>query len=324
MKVRLAAAQPLNARTRAIARCRGNAVKRNEHFLKYNIGASTYDEAYVREYGEEYLTYLDGFVRRAADRTADLLLLPEFAFVPGVLASSGPTIPPNPRAFADAVRLYTWSARRFQEWLGGWTRKTGMYGAAALLTARGGRLHNTGIVMDPKGRLAGRYDKIHMPEDELVHFSPGRDSTIIPTPLGRVAFSICYDVQFPEHHACLALRGAQIVLHPSGGYTLPDETWDMGRNRLRVRASDHYCALVYSCFAPSGPWMPAESCVIAPNGRVVAEVRGEKAGMAIGDVEIGAKRSWPGDGEKAPDREQIRRRLRRPDTYAPLSSRRRK
>ncbi|MEI7437336.1 MAG: hypothetical protein WCL16_11100, partial [bacterium] len=107
---------------------------------------------------------------------------------------------------------------------------------------------------------------------------------------------------------------------PSGGYTLPDESPDMGQNRLRVRASDHYCALVYACFAPENDWEPRASAVIAPNGEVKACVHGKRAGLALGEVVIGNKRSWPADKPEAPDWETVRRSLRRPQTYQPLLS----
>jgi hypothetical protein len=93
----------------------------------------------------------------------------------------------------------------------------------------------------------------------------------------------------------------------------------MGQQRLRVRASDHFAALVYSCFAPESDWEPLESCVIAPNGDVRACVRGKHAGFAIASVHIPAKRSWPGDAPDAPNREAVRRSLRRHDTYRILA-----
>jgi predicted amidohydrolase len=315
--INLTAAQIWSAKARVARRLAGHPAKRNEHFLKYNIGAATYDVAYARAYGEEYLCYLELWVRKAADRNVDLLLLPEFAFNPGVLAEPMKGIKRNPHAKADAVRLYTWSGRLFTDWLCRQARATGMLLAAASYTVRGGRIYNTGLLADERGRLVLRYEKIHLPADERMSVAAGRDYTVADTRLGRAGFSICYDIQFPEHQACLAARGAQIVLHPSGGYTLPDESPDMGQNRLRVRASDHFCALVYASFAPES-WEPGESCVIAANGEVKAWIRGKKTGLAVGEVTVSGKRSWPSDAPGAPDREAVRRSLRRPQTYRPL------
>jgi predicted amidohydrolase len=316
--IKLASAQIWSAKTRVARRLLRNPVKRNEHFQKYNIGACTYDEAYARAYGEEYLGYLDQWVRKAAKRKVDLLLLPEFCFTPGVLAEPSKGVEPNRHAKADAVRLYTWSGELFTDWLCRQSKATGMMLAAASYTVRKGRIYNTGLLTDERGKVALRYDKIHLPFDEKVYVAAGSDYTVADTRLGRIGFSICYDVMFPEHQACLAAHGVQIVLHPSGGYTLPDESPDMGQNRLRIRASDHNCALVYSCFAPESDWEPLESCVLAPNGDVKACIRGKKAGLAVGDVAVGAKRCWYGNAPDDPDGEAIRRSLRRPQTYRPL------
>jgi predicted amidohydrolase len=315
--VRLAAAQIWSAKTRVARRLQRYPVRRNEHFLKYNIGAATYDEAYARAYGEEYLGYLEQWVRKAADRRVDLLLFPEFCFTPGVLAEPMKGVQRNPHAKSDAVRLYTWSGRLFMDWLCRQAKGAGMLLAGASYTVRSGRIYNTGLLADERGRLVLRYEKVHLPYDEKVNVAAGRDYPVARTRIGRIGFSICYDILFPEHQACLAACGAQIVLHPSGGYALPDESPGMGQNRLRIRASDHFCALVYASFAPES-WEPGESCVIAPNGDVKAWIHGKKTGLAIGAVTVGGKRSWPSDPPDAPDREAVRRSLRRPRTYRPL------
>ena len=114
----------------------------------------------------------------------------------------------------------------------------------------------------------------------------------------------------------LATAGVQIVLHPSCGYTLPGESPDMGQQRLRVRASDHWAAWVYACFARDNTGC-RDSCVVAPNGDVKACVTGTEPGIAIGEVTL-AKRAWPGDKPDGPDREAIRRTHRRPATYRGL------
>ena len=311
----LAAAQPWSAKTRAFRRLKKDPAKVTEHFQKYNLGSITYDETYSRNYGLEYLDYLTREVRRIAGRKPDLLLLPEFCLTPAVIGDPMPGIARNPNVQADAVKLYTWSGNLFVDWLCETSKSTGVMLGASCFLVRRGNIFNTGLLADDQGQIVLRYEKVHLPADELESVTPGSQYTVADTKLGRIGFSICYDVQFPEHHAALAQQGAQIVLHPSAGYILPDEKPGMGQYRLRVRASDRYAALVYSCFAPESDWNPRESAVIGPSGDVLDCVRGKKSGVAIAPVNLPTKRAWPGDQPDAPDREKIRRSLRRPDTY---------
>ncbi|MCX5661619.1 MAG: carbon-nitrogen hydrolase family protein [Planctomycetota bacterium] len=316
--VTLAAAQIWSSKTRAFRQRKADPERVQEHFRKYNLGAATYDAEYARAYGMEYLNYLTEQVDAAATRGIDLLLFPEFCLTPAVIADPLPGIARNKSAIADAVELYTWSGKLFTDWLCASAKRTGMFLGASSFTVRRGKIFNTGLLADDRGHLALSYDKVHMPQGEIDYAEPGKTYPVADTRLGRIGFSICYDVQFPEHHACLAEAGAEIVLHPSGGYTLPDENPDMGQQRLRVRASDHHCAIVYACFAPESDWEPRESSVISRSGKVEACIRGKKAGFAVAKVSVGGKRSWPGDKPDAPDREAIRRSLRRPTTYRPL------
>jgi predicted amidohydrolase len=317
--VRLAAAQPLSAKARRMIKFKDNPEGRRQHFLKYNIGASTYDEAYAREYGEEYLGYLEEWVKKVADRRVELVLFPEFCFVPGILATPAKGNPSNPKAFEDALRLYAWSGSLFSRWMQQMSCEAGLFIGAATLTSRGGRIYNTGFLTDDHGKVVLSYDKIHLPPDEAEHVTAGCRYEVVETRLGRIGFAICYDVQFPEAAAALAVREAQLILHPSAGYSLPDETPDMGRNRLRVRASDHYVPWVYSSFSPTESGGPGRSTVIAANGDVLASVAGKRCGMALGETVVGGKRQWPSDQAEAPDREKVRRKWRRPETYRLLA-----
>ena len=311
--MKLAAGQILSAVERVMVRHKDDPVARNEHFKKYNINASTYDEAYCHAYGEEYLGYLEEQVRAVANQQVDLLLFPEFCFTPGVVAGVHPTIPLNPNVTADAMKLYTWSGKLFTKWLRRHAKQTGMLLAAACSTVRAGKIYNTGLLADEQGQLALRYEKVHLPYDEKEVVTFGRRYNLADTRLGRIGFAICYDMQYPEDAACLAVQGVQIILHPSGGYTGPGEPPDMGQCRLRVRASDSAAALVYACFANEKGGC-RDSCVIAPNGEVKACVTGTDVGFAIGDVTIGGTPATPG----ITDWVARRRAHRRPQTYRPL------
>ena len=191
--------------------------------------------------------------------------------------------------------------------------------AAASYTVRAGKIYNTGLLADENGELALRYEKIHLPFDEKQTVELGRKYNVADTRLGKVGFAICYDMQYPEDIACLATQGVKIILHPSGGYTGPGEPADMGQCRLRVRAADANAALVYACFAKDNTGCRV-SCVIAPNGEVKACVTGTDIGFAVSEVEFGVKHPISGAPAETPDWISLRRSLRRPQTYRPLTA----
>lgn len=79
----------------------------------------------------------------------------------------------------------------------------------------GDKIYNAGMLATPEGGLHG-YRKIHFFSREKVLFSPGdAPPPVIETPAGRVGLMICFDWFYPETARLLALRGAQIIAHPS-------------------------------------------------------------------------------------------------------------
>ena len=83
-----------------------------------------------------------------------------------------------------------------------------------------GVYHNTAIVLDADGRLAGRYRKAHIPDDpgysEKFYFTPG-DTGFEPvdTRVGRLGVLVCWDQWFPEAARLMALAGADLLLYPT-------------------------------------------------------------------------------------------------------------
>ena len=83
-----------------------------------------------------------------------------------------------------------------------------------------GIYHNTAVVLDDDGRLAGRYRKMHIPDDphyyEKFYFTPGDlDFTAHRTAHATVGALVCWDQWFPEAARLVALAGAQIVFYPT-------------------------------------------------------------------------------------------------------------
>lgn len=97
-----------------------------------------------------------------------------------------------------------------------------------------GLYHNTAVVLDADGRLAGRYRKMHIPDDpgfhEKFYFTPGdaADSdgrsgfSPVDTAVGRLGILVCWDQWYPEAARLMALAGAQVLLYPTA------IGWDQG------------------------------------------------------------------------------------------------
>jgi predicted amidohydrolase len=83
-----------------------------------------------------------------------------------------------------------------------------------------GRLFNTSVVFDQRGRQLGRYRKTHIPHDENFyeqHYFEKGDTgfQVFDTDLGKMSVLICYDQWFPEAARAVALKGAEIVFYPT-------------------------------------------------------------------------------------------------------------
>jgi N-carbamoylputrescine amidase len=92
-----------------------------------------------------------------------------------------------------------------------------------------GIYHNTAVVLDADGAIAGRYRKMHIPDDpgfhEKFYFTPGDTGfQTISTRFGKIGVLICWDQWFPEAARLTALSGAQILFYPTAiGYQAFDE-----------------------------------------------------------------------------------------------------
>ena len=91
-----------------------------------------------------------------------------------------------------------------------------------------GIYHNTAIVLDSDGSLAGHYRKMHIPDDpgyyEKYYFTPGDTGfTPIKTSIGTLGVLICWDQWFPESARLMALAGAEILIFPTAiGWDMTD------------------------------------------------------------------------------------------------------
>ena len=100
-----------------------------------------------------------------------------------------------------------------------------------------GLYHNTAVVFDADGSIAGRYRKMHIPDDpayyEKFYFAPGDlGFHPIPTSLGRLGVQVCWDQWYPEGARLMALQGADLLIYPTAiGYESSDTLDEQERQR---------------------------------------------------------------------------------------------
>lgn len=100
-----------------------------------------------------------------------------------------------------------------------------------------GIYHNTAVVLDTDGRIAGRYRKMHIPDDpgfyEKFYFTPGDlGFTPINTSIGCLGVLVCWDQWYPEAARLMALAGAELLLYPSAiGWNPEDDAAEKYRQR---------------------------------------------------------------------------------------------
>lgn len=107
------------------------------------------------------------------------------------------------------------------EFFGRLARRHGVVIVASLFERRApGLYHNTAVVLERDGSIAGRYRKMHIPDDpayyEKFYFTPG-DLGFLPidTSVGRLGVQVCWDQWYPEGARLMALRGAEILIYPT-------------------------------------------------------------------------------------------------------------
>lgn len=100
-----------------------------------------------------------------------------------------------------------------------------------------GLYHNTAVVFEKDGSIAGKYRKMHIPDDpayyEKFYFTPG-DLGFHPiqTSVGKLGVQVCWDQWYPEGARLMALQGAELLIYPTAiGYESSDTPQEQARQR---------------------------------------------------------------------------------------------
>ena len=124
------------------------------------------------------------------------------------------------------------------EFFGQQARELGVVIVTSLFEKRAaGLYHNTAVVMESDGSIAGKYRKMHIPDDpayyEKFYFTPG-DLGFHPidTSVGRLGVLVCWDQWYPEAARLMALQGAEMLIYPTAiGYESSDTKEEQERQR---------------------------------------------------------------------------------------------
>ncbi|MCE5245183.1 MAG: carbon-nitrogen hydrolase [Syntrophobacteraceae bacterium] len=168
-------------------------------------------------------------IRRAAEGGAQLAVLPELHGTPYFCQSE----------FVEHFDLAEPVPGPTTEWLGGLARQLRIAIVGSVFERRApGIYHNTAVVIDRDGSLAGRYRKMHIPDDpsyyEKFYFTPG-DLGFQPvqTSVGKLGVLVCWDQWYPEAARLMALAGAEMLIYPTAiGWDSEEKSGDERRRQL--------------------------------------------------------------------------------------------
>lgn len=181
-----------------------------------------------------------------------------------------------------------------------------------------GLYHNTGVVLERDGSIAGQYRKMHIPDDpayyEKFYFTPGDQGfEPIDTSVGRLGLMVCWDQWYPEGARLMALAGADILIYPTAIGTESTDPQDEQQRQLDawcIVQRGHAVANGLPVVAvnrvgyeedPSGRtggitfW--GHSFVAGPQGEILTQLSGTEEQEQVVDVDLHrsekVRRWWP-------------------------------
>lgn len=221
------------------------------------------------------------------------------------------------------------------EYFGDLTKRLGIVLVLSLFEKRApGLYHNTAVVIEKDGSIAGKYRKMHIPDDpcfyEKFYFTPGDlGFRPIQTSVGSLGVLVCWDQWYPEAARLMALNGAQLLIYPTaiGGVgTDSKEEQQTQRQAWQLVQRGHSVANGVPVVTvnrvgheddPSGNTIGLDfwgySFATGPQGEILAQFGTDEEGVKVVDIDLErteyVRRGWPF------------LRDRRIDAYDPILSR---
>jgi N-carbamoylputrescine amidase len=181
-----------------------------------------------------------------------------------------------------------------------------------------GLYHNTAVVLEKDGTIAGKYRKMHIPDDpgyyEKFYFTPGDlGFTPIETSVGKLGLLVCWDQWYPEGARLMALAGAEMLLYPTAiGWNPADDQDEQARQReawitiQRAHAVANGLPVLVANrtgFEPDptrqteGSQFWGSSFIAGPQGEFLVQAGTDKAEVLVTDIDLArsenVRRWWP-------------------------------
>ena len=233
---------------------------------------------------EPNLRAAEALLAEAADRGAQLAALPEFFPIMG-------------RRETDKLAVReVFGAGPIQEFLAALARRLKLWiigGSVPLAASVPDKVRNACLVYDDAGRLAARYDKIHLfgydsGRERYVEantIEPGDRTAVVESPFGRIGLSVCYDLRFPELYR--SMGAVDVISVPSAFTTTTGKAhWE---TLLRARAVENLAYVLAPAQGgrhASGRETHGHTMIVDPWGEIVARIAAGP-GVAIADVDHG-------------------------------------
>ncbi len=263
-------------------------------------------------------------IREAAEANADLVVLPELHLGPYFCQNEDPShfdlAQPIPGPTTDILSTLA--------------KELKIVIVSTIFEKRApGLYHNTAVVFDKDGSIAGKYRKMHIPDDpgfyEKYYFTPGdMGFTPIETSIGKLGVLICWDQWYPEAARLMALAGAELLIYPTAIGWDPEDAKEEKQRQLDAWITiqrSHAVANgipVISCNRVGFEQAPdstkgiefwGNSFIAGPQGEIITQANASEITLL----------NCPLDGQKS---DQVRRiwpflRDRRIDAYSDLNKR---
>jgi predicted amidohydrolase len=208
---------------------------------------------------------------------ADLLVLPE-------LCNSGYNFASRQQAWETSEEI---ESSRFLEFLRTLCQRLDCHLVTGFNERHGAHLYNSAVLLNPRGYV-GRYRKLHLFLNEKDYFEPGDEGLpVFDIGLCRVGMLVCFDWIFPEAWRVLALRGADVICHPSN-LVLPG----LAQRAVPVHAVTNrvYVVTANRVGSEADLVFTGASTIASPKGEVLAQAPPQGEAVVIVEVDVALAR----------------------------------